>query len=65
MVSYNFFNFQHLVSPRHLLMVAGSKAQTLHYSEDAVAAACEPKELFTVEGKNQFDLYDDSFISVN
>ncbi|KAJ6005702.1 hypothetical protein N7451_003646 [Penicillium sp. IBT 35674x] len=63
MISYDSFNFQHLISPRPLLMVAGSKAQTLHYSEDAVAAAREPKELFVVEGKNHFDLYDDLTVS--
>lgn len=59
MVSYDSFNFQHLISPRPLLMIAGSTAQTHHYSKDAVTAAKEPKELFTVEGKNHFDLYDD------
>ncbi|KNG87083.1 X-Pro dipeptidyl-peptidase (S15 family) protein [Aspergillus nomiae NRRL 13137] len=63
MISYDSFNLQHLISPRPLLMVAGSKAQTLHYSEDAVAAAREPKELFVVEGKNHFDLYDDLTVS--
>lgn len=63
MVSYDSFNFQHLISPRPLLMVAGSDAQTLHYSENAVAAAREPKELFVVEGKNHFDLYDDLAVS--
>ncbi|ETN36940.1 uncharacterized protein HMPREF1541_07927 [Cyphellophora europaea CBS 101466] len=59
MVSYDSFNLQHLISPRALLMIAGSNAQTFHYSRTAVAAAREPKELFTVEGKNHFDLYDD------
>lgn len=59
MVSYDSFNFQHLVSPRPLLMIAGTKAQTLHYSRDAVKAAKELKELFVIEGKNHFDLYDD------
>ena len=59
MVSYNSFNFQHLISPRPLLMVAGTNAQTLHYSKAAIEAAKEPKELFTIEGKNHFDLYDD------
>ncbi|KAJ5173526.1 uncharacterized protein N7500_001457 [Penicillium coprophilum] len=39
MVSYDSFNFQHLISPRPLLMVAGINAQTLHFSEDAIAAA--------------------------
>ncbi|GES57732.1 X-Pro dipeptidyl-peptidase (S15 family) protein [Aspergillus terreus] len=59
MVAYDSFNFQHLIAPRPLLMIAGSRAQTLHYSRTAVQAAEEPKELFIVEGKNHFDLYDD------
>lgn len=59
MMSYDSFHFQHLISPRPLLMIAGSKAQTLHFSRNAVNAAKEPKELFVVEGKNHFDLYDD------
>ncbi|KAJ5087546.1 hypothetical protein N7456_011162 [Penicillium angulare] len=63
MVSYDSFNFQHLISPRPLLMVAGDNAQTLHFSEDAITAAREPKELFIVEGKNHFDLYDDLAVS--
>lgn len=59
MVSYDSFNFQHLISPRPLLMIAGSEAQTLHYSEEAIENAMGPKELVTVKGKNHFDLYDD------
>jgi fermentation-respiration switch protein FrsA (DUF1100 family) len=63
MISYDSFDFQHLISPRPLLMVAGSEAQTLHYSATAVAAAREPKELFIAEAQNHFDLYDDLAIS--
>jgi fermentation-respiration switch protein FrsA (DUF1100 family) len=63
MVCYDSFIFQHLISPRPLLMIAGSKAQTLHYSATAVAAAREPKELFIVEGTNHFGLYDDLAVS--
>ncbi|KAJ6439485.1 X-pro dipeptidyl-peptidase (S15 family) protein [Purpureocillium lavendulum] len=59
MISYDSFNLQHLIAPRPLLMIAGAEAQTHHYSKAAVAAAREPKELFTVPGKNHFDLYDD------
>lgn len=58
MMSYDSFNYQHLISPRPLLMIAGEKAQTLHYSRDAVAAAREPKEFFVVKDANHFDLYD-------
>ncbi|KAK4139576.1 Alpha/Beta hydrolase protein [Dichotomopilus funicola] len=59
-VSYDSFNFQHLISPRPLLMIAGSKAQTLHYSE---GAAREPRELLVIDGKSHFDLYDDLEVS--
>ncbi|KAL7933278.1 Alpha/Beta hydrolase protein [Trichoderma chlorosporum] len=59
MISYDSFAFQHLIAPRPLLMIAGSEAQTLHYSQTAIEAARRPKELFLVPGKNHFDLYDD------
>ena len=59
LVPYDSFNFQHLISPRPLLMIAGAEAETLHYSEWAVNAAKEPKELFVIEGSNHFTIYDD------
>lgn len=59
MIGYDSFNFQHLISPRPLLMIAGSDAETLHYSKTAVEGAKEPKELFVIDGRNHFDLYDD------
>lgn len=59
MVTYDSFNFQHLISPRALLMIAGNEAQTLHYSKWAVAKAKEPKELVVLPGQNHFSLYDD------
>ncbi|KAM3447414.1 hypothetical protein MY3296_008765 [Beauveria thailandica] len=59
MIGYDSFNLQHLISPRPLLMIAGSKAETLHYSKTAVGGAKEPKELFVIDGKSHFDLYDD------
>lgn len=40
-------------------MIAGTKADTLYFSEQAVKAAKEPKELFLIEGKTHIDLYDD------
>lgn len=63
MDNYGSFNFQHLISPRPLSMVAGADTQTLHYSEAAVAAARDPKKLFVVQGKNHFDLYDNLSVS--
>lgn len=58
MINYDSFAFQHLISPRPLLMIAGSEAETLHHSQEAVSRAQEPKELFVVQGQNHFDLYD-------
>ncbi|EGX45666.1 hypothetical protein AOL_s00169g272 [Orbilia oligospora ATCC 24927] len=59
MIGYDSFNYQHLISPRPLLMIAGAEAETLHYSKKAVEGAKEPKELFVIKGRNHFDLYDD------
>ncbi|PWY72909.1 alpha/beta-hydrolase [Aspergillus heteromorphus CBS 117.55] len=63
MVAFDAFAFQRLIAPRPLLMIAGDRAQTLHFSRDAVAAAREPKELLVVQGRNHFDLYDDLEVS--
>ncbi|KAM0421195.1 hypothetical protein ACHAPT_011087 [Fusarium lateritium] len=59
MIGYDSFNLQHLISPRPLLMIAGELAQTLHYSNTAVATVKELKEVYVVKAKNYFDLYDD------
>ncbi len=39
-----------------MLLVAGSKATTLHFSRDAVSCARPPKELFSVHGRTDRDL---------
>lgn len=46
------------VFPRPILLIAGENAHSRYYSEDAYAAAQEPKELVIVPGADHVDLYD-------
>ncbi|MFN3661671.1 alpha/beta hydrolase [Yoonia sp.] len=46
------------ISPRPMLVIAGSEAHSLYFSEDAYAAAAEPKELMIIDGADHVDLYD-------
>ncbi len=46
------------VSPRPILLIAGENAHSRYYSEDAYAAAAEPKELVIVPDADHVDLYD-------
>ena len=48
----------HEISPRPALIIAGSEAHSRYFSEDAYAAAAEPKELMIIEGADHVDLYD-------
>lgn len=56
----NFYPFKDLatISPRPMLFIAGDLAHSLEFSEDAYAAAGEPKELFLISGAGHVDLYD-------
>jgi hypothetical protein len=45
------------ISPR-LLVIAGSKADTLFWSQDVYKKAKETKELHIVEGATHVDMYD-------
>lgn len=56
----NFFPFVQIktISPRPLLFIAGERAASRYFSEDAYALAAEPKELYIVPGASHVDLYD-------
>lgn len=46
------------ISPRPMLLIAGEKAHSRYFSEDAYKAANEPKELMIIPGAVHTDLYD-------
>jgi hypothetical protein len=56
----NFYPFEDIktISPRPLLFIAGEKAHSLEFSEDAYKLAAEPKELYLVPNAGHVDLYD-------
>ncbi|MCB1619463.1 MAG: alpha/beta hydrolase [Thiothrix sp.] len=47
-----------MIAPRPVMLIAGEKAHSLYYSQDAYQAASEPKELMIIPGANHVDLYD-------
>ncbi|KAI9149486.1 hypothetical protein HJFPF1_11539 [Paramyrothecium foliicola] len=57
-INYYPFNDLDLISPRPLLLVSGTKAHSREFSENAFAAASEPKELYWVPDAGYVDLYD-------
>lgn len=58
MFAYTGMDHVDWISPRPLLMIAGSHARTRYMSEEAIQMAKEPKELYIIEGASHIDLYD-------
>lgn len=56
----NFYPFNDIetISPRPVLFIAGEKAHSREFSEDAYKRAGEPKELYIVPNAGHVDLYD-------
>jgi len=56
----NFYPFNDIetISPRPLLFIAGEKAHSIEFSEEAYRLAAEPKQLLIVPGAGHVDLYD-------
>lgn len=46
------------IAPRPMLLIAGEKAHSRYFSEDAYKAAAEPKELMIIPNAVHTDLYD-------
>jgi fermentation-respiration switch protein FrsA (DUF1100 family) len=46
------------ISPRPILLIAGEKAHSRYFSEDAYKAAAQPKELMIIKNADHVDLYD-------
>ncbi|MDO4549780.1 MAG: alpha/beta hydrolase [Planctomycetia bacterium] len=56
----NFYPFEDMdvISPRPMLFIAGEKAHSREFSEQAYKKAAEPKELYLVPDAGHVDLYD-------
>lgn len=58
LLNFRLLDFIDEISPRPVLFVVGDRAHSRFFSEDAYAAAAEPKELYTVADAEHIDLYD-------
>ncbi|MCX9025069.1 MAG: alpha/beta hydrolase, partial [Candidatus Methanoperedens sp.] len=57
-MAFSAFDQVETISPRPLLMIVGSKADTLYFSREAIEKAKDPKELFVIPGATHIDMYD-------
>ncbi|MGM9538286.1 MAG: alpha/beta hydrolase [Candidatus Onthomonas sp.] len=58
MMNFRLLDYIDEISPRPILFVVGDRAHSRFFSENAYAAAAEPKELLVVEDAEHIDLYD-------
>jgi len=58
LIGFTVLDHVELISPRPLLLIAGSTADTYYYSQQAFEHAKEPKELYTIQGASHVALYD-------
>lgn len=58
MMNFPLLAYINEISPRPILFVVGDRAHSKFFSENAYAAAKEPKELYTVADAEHIDLYD-------
>ena len=58
LAAFNAFDLIETISPRPILLIVGSEADTIYFSESAYNKAKEPKEMFTINGASHVDLYD-------
>ena len=57
-MAFSAFDQIETISPRAILLIAGSNADSLYFSENAYQKASQPKELFLVQGATHIDMYD-------
>lgn len=58
MMNFRLLDFIDEISPRPILFVVGDRAHSRFFSDNAYAAAAEPKEMFVVKDAEHIDLYD-------